>query len=237
MKLSIIIPIYNEQDTVADVLGRIGAVRFPIEYEIILVDDASRDTTYEAALSAQKALGTAAPAAQVRIFRNPVNRGKGYSIRKGISESSGDIIIVQDADTEYDPGEIPRVIWPIIDGAEKVVYGSRFLGVKRPDGMALPNFVANKALTFLTNLLFGLRITDMETCYKAYRADIIKKMELKANRFTFEPEVTAQAAKLGVRIKEVPISYSGRSAEQGKKIKSKDFFYAIGTLLCQRMTP
>ena len=234
MKLSIIIPIYNEQDTVADVLGRVGAVRFPAEFEVVVVDDASKDNTYDAALAAQKALGTGA---QIKILRNPVNKGKGYSIRKGISESGGDIIIIQDADTEYDPRDIPKVIAPIIAGDEKVVYGSRFLGVRRPDGMALPNFIANRALTFLTNLLFGTGITDMETCYKAIRADIIKGMKLRANRFTFEPEVTSQAAKLGVRIKEVPISYAGRSAKQGKKIKAKDFLYAIGVLFYQRFTP
>jgi glycosyltransferase involved in cell wall biosynthesis len=231
VKLSIIIPIYNEQETVRGILSRIEAVKFPVEHEIIVVDDASVDATYEMVTS------SGCPGGQkVKVFRNDVNRGKGYSIRRGIEESRGDIIIVQDADNEYDPNDIPRVIGPIIEGRRKVVYGSRFLGKRRPEGMALPNFIANKFLTFLTCLLFGIRITDMETCYKALSSDIAKRLRLRANRFTFEPEVTAQVAKLGIRIEEVPISYSGRSAEQGKKIKSKDFFYAIGTLLFQRVT-
>jgi glycosyltransferase involved in cell wall biosynthesis len=231
MKLSIIIPIYNEQDTVADILELIEKVKFPIDYEIVIVDDASVDATYQTIMSLEHPAGH-----EVKVFRNDVNRGKGYSIRRGIAESCGDIIIVQDADNEYDPNDIPRVIGPIAEGREKVVYCSRFLGRHRPDGMAAPNFIANKLLTFLTCLLFGMRITDMETCYKALSSDIAKRLKLRANRFTFEPEVTAQVAKLGINIVEVPISYHGRSARQGKKIKTRDFFYAVGVLIFQRLS-
>jgi len=231
MKLSIIIPIYNEQDTVADILGLIEKVEFPVDCEIIIVDDASIDATYQTVMSLKRPAGR-----EVKVFRNDVNRGKGYSIRRGIAESRGDIIIVQDADREYDPNDIPRVIGPILESRCKVVYGSRFLGRHRPDGMAFANFIANKFLTFLTRLLFGIRITDMETCYKALSSDVAGRLRLRANRFTFEPEVTAQVAKLGIPIEEVPISYSGRNAKQGKKIRTKDFFYAIGVLICQRLS-
>ncbi|MFA5094733.1 MAG: glycosyltransferase family 2 protein [Candidatus Omnitrophota bacterium] len=231
MKLSIIIPIYNEQATVAGILRLIKKVKFPVDYEIVIIDDASADATYQTVMSLGDPAGH-----EVKVFRNDVNRGKGYSIRRGIAESEGDIIIVQDADNEYDPNDIPRVIEPIMEGGQKVVYGSRFLGRRRPDGMAMPNFIANKFLTFLTCLLFGIRITDMETCYKALSSDIARRLKLRANRFTFEPEVTAQIAKLGVNIAEVPISYHGRSTKQGKKIKARDFFYAVGVLICQRLS-
>ena len=175
---------------------------------------------------------------RLRLFKNRINRGKGFSVRKGIKRAKGDIIVIQDADWEYDPHDIPRLLEPILKGEAKAVYGSRFLGDGgRPQGMAFPNFAANKVLTFLTNILFGTKLSDMETCYKAVRAEVLKGLELKANRFACEPEITAQLAKRGISIRELPISYHGRTAGQGKKIKAKDFFFAVFTLAWQRITP
>ena len=226
MKLSIIIPTYNEENTITELVQYVQAVNYPVPYEIVIVDDASHDRTYEKGANLKS----------VRIFRNPVNRGKGFSVRRGISEATGDFIVIQDADTEYDPREIPKLLEPILRGEAEVVYGSRFLGNPHPEGMAFPSFAANKVLTQLTNLLFGLHLTDMETCYKVFKADRVKNLPLRANRFAFEPEVTAQIAKSGVTIKELPISYRGRSGKAGKKIKARDFFFAVGTLVWQRLT-
>ena len=150
--------------------------------------------------------------------------------------AKGDVIIIQDADTEYNPQEIPALILPILSGEVSVIYGSRFLKNAHPQGMALPNVVANKVLTKITNILFDLKLTDMETCYKVFKAEVIKELPLRCNRFSFEPEVTALIAKKGVSIKEMPISYEGRTAKQGKKIKARDFFYAVCTLFWQRIT-
>lgn len=198
-------------------------------HEIIVVDDGSRDRTYEKVtafcLSSEKNGKT------IRLFKNETNQGKGYSIRRGIEYAAGDIVVIQDADTEYDPNEIPKLLEPLMRGEAEVVYGSRFLNVKRPSGMALPNYIANKILTLFTNLLYGLKLTDMETCYKLVKADILKSLPLAANGFSFEPEVTALLTKRGFSICELPIRYHGRTAEQGKKIKTRDFFYAVGTLL------
>ncbi|UCG35757.1 MAG: glycosyltransferase family 2 protein [Candidatus Omnitrophota bacterium] len=233
MKLSIIIPTYNEQTTIKHLIDYVRSAKYLIEYEIIIVDDASIDRTYEKELLIR--LKSKAKSGNVRLFKNRINRGKGFSVRKGIRRASGDIIIVQDADTEYDPREIPRLISPIIEGKAAVVYGSRFLNKVRPKEMAFPNWVANKILTSFTNFLFKIKLTDMETCYKAIRADIAKDLKLKANRFTFEPEITALLAKRKIEIKEMPISYHGRSAKEGKKIKAKDFIFAILVLLWQRV--
>jgi len=233
MRLSIIIPTYNEQNTIRQLIDYVQSVEYPIEHEIIIVDDASVDRTYEKEFFIKQKNRT--ETANIRVFKNRINKGKGFSIRKGIKRSRGDIVIVQDADTEYDPHEIPKLIIPIIEGKADVVYGSRFMFSVRCQGMAFPNFVANKLLTFFTNLLFGIKITDMETCYKAFRADIVKSLPLRADRFTFEPEVTALLAKGKITIKELPISYRGRTAKEGKKIKTKDFFYAVFTLLWQRV--
>jgi glycosyltransferase involved in cell wall biosynthesis len=236
VKLSIIIPTYNEENTITQLVQYVQAVNYPVPYEIVIVDDASHDRTYEkeALLKSQNRSETELPV--IRIFRNPVNRGKGFSVRRGITEATGDFIVIQDADTEYDPQEIPKLLGPILRGEAEVVYGSRFLGNPHPQGMAFPSFAANKVLTQLTNLLFGLHLTDMETCYKVFKAERVKSLPLRANRFAFEPEVTAQIAKSGVTIKELPISYRGRSGKAGKKIKARDFFFAVGTLIWQRLT-
>ena len=227
MKLSILIPTFNEQRTIQEIVDAIEAVPFPIGHEIIIIDDASTDRTVEKLTIAR--LREARP--HIQILRNPVNRGKGFSIRKGIEKASGELLIVQDADDEYDPRDIPRLIEPILKGEASVVYGSRFMKSFYPKGMALPNWAANRLLTWLTNLLFGLRLSDMETCYKAFRADLIKNLPLKSDRFEFEPEVTALLARAGHPITELPIGYSGRTAKKGKKIRAKDFFIACFTLI------
>ena len=229
MKLSIIIPTYNEHATIKELIRYVQSVDYPIDYEIIIVDDASIDRTYEKEMLIR--IKDRKEGKNIRLFKNRVNRGKGYSIRKGIKQSRGDLIIIQDADTEYDPHEIPKLLEPILKGEAEVVYGSRFLEVSRPKGMAFANYVANRFLTQLTNLLYGLQLTDMETCYKLFKADIIKDLKLTADRFTFEPEVTALLSKRKVNIIEKPIGYQGRTAKEGKKIKAKDFFFAIGVLI------
>lgn len=227
MKLSIIIPTYNEQRTIKELVRSVQVVEFPVEHEIIIVDDASVDRTFEKGTF----LKLRDKKNNIRLFKNRVNRGKGYSIRQGIKRAKGDIIVIQDADQEYDPRDIPALLQPILEGRAQAVYGSRFLKKKRPDGMAFPNWIANKALTRLTNLLYGLNLTDMETCYKVLKADLLKSLPLKADRFAFEPEVTALLAKRKIPIVEFPIHYNGRTAKKGKKIKAKDFFFAVLALL------
>ena len=168
---------------------------------------------------------------KVRLFSKRKNYGKGYSIRQGIQRARGDIIVIQDADSEYAPREIPKLLEPILRGEADAVYGSRFLGRQKPQGMAFANWMANRFLTWLTNQMFGTRLTDMETCYKVMKASLVKPINLRSNRFTFEPEITAEFAKRRARIIELPIDYVGRNTEQGKKIKAKDFFFAILTLI------
>jgi len=228
MKLSIIIPTYNEENTIESLINYVQSVKYPIEHEIIIVDDASIDRTYEKEFLIR--IKNRQEKNNIRIFKNRINRGKGFSVRKGIKRARGDIIIVQDADMEYDPQEIPRLLEPVLKGEAEAVYGSRFLDKPHPEGMSFRAWLANKFLTKLTNILYGLKLTDMETCYKVVKADIIKSFNLKANRFTFEPEITALLAKKEVKIKELSISYRGRTTKEGKKIGAKDFVFAIAVL-------
>ncbi len=230
-KLSIIIPAYNEAPTLQKLVENILKVSFPIPYEIVLVDDHSRDRTYEIArlLDQQDTMG------RITVLRNDVNRGKGYSILRGLEKAQGDVIVVQDADFEYDPAELPGLLVPLLEGKAEVVYGSRFLGGGRPRGMAFANYLANCFLTGLTNLLFGTHLTDMETCYKIIPAGLMRSLQLIARRFDFEPEITAKLAKKNVRITEFPIRYSGRTASEGKKIKARDFFMALLVLFFNRV--
>ena len=229
-KLSIIIPAYNEAKTIRRIVEKIFQVSFPIDYEVLIVDDHSTDRTYRIA----HLLNRRDLSRRIRIFHNEINRGKGYCIRRGFQEAAGDIVVVQDADFEYDPGQIPGLLNPILEGKTQTVYGSRFLGASWPAGMALPNCMANRFLTWLTNILFGSKLTDMETCYKLIKKDVVDKIQLNAQRFDFEPEITACLLKKGVKILEYPIDYHGRTAKQGKKIKGKDFFIAIRTLFSCR---
>jgi glycosyltransferase involved in cell wall biosynthesis len=217
MKLSVVIPVYNEKNTILQVIDRVRDVK--LEKEIIVVDDFSTDGTREI-------LQTLPPADNLKILLQPQNAGKGAALRKGFSSVSGDIIVIQDADLEYDPAEYPALIQPILANKADVVFGSRFLG--GPHRVLLFwHSVGNRFLTTLSNMLTDLNLTDMETCYKVFRADILRKITLRENRFGFEPEFTAKVGKARFRIYEVPISYSGRDYSEGKKIGWRDGVAAI----------
>jgi glycosyltransferase involved in cell wall biosynthesis len=235
VKLSIVIPVYNEERHVLDVLRRVAAV--PIDKELVIVNDASRDGTRQVLdqveRDPQSVLSGAQGRTEIRIFHQPINRGKGAALHRGFAEASGDVVVVQDADLEYDPMELPALVEPIRKGEAEVVYGSRFL--RGHQGFPFWHTLANRLLTAASNLVTGLRLSDMETCYKVMRADIIKDLPLREERFGFEPEVTALLAQRGrqqrVRIVERPISYRPRSVEEGKKIGLKDAFRAVYCIL------
>ena len=220
--LSVIVPCYNERATVAELLRRVREV--PIDKEIIVVDDKSTDGSKDvvAALAAQWP--------ELRHILQDVNQGKGAAIRRGIAEARGDVVLIQDADLEYDPEEYPKLVQPIIDGHADAVFGSRFEGHPRRV-MLYWHRLGNTFLTFLSNMTTNLDLTDMETCYKAFRRDVIQSIRLNSNRFGIEPEITAKLARRGYRIFEVPISYYGRDYWEGKKINWKDGFSAIWTIL------
>ncbi len=223
VKLSVIIPVYNEQATIKEVLDRVRAVE--MEKEIIVVDDGSTDGTSEI-LAKEEAKG------DLKVLRHRVNRGKGAAVRTGLEHATGEVILIQDADLEYDPRDYPELLKPIHEGRAEVVYGSRFLG--RREAMSFWNALANKLLTLATNLLYGSTLTDVETCYKVFRAEVIKLIPLHSHRFELEPEITAKVLKRGYRIYEVPISYAGRRQEEGKKISWWDGFIALWTLVKYR---
>lgn len=220
MKLSIIIPIYNEINLIQTVLDNVRSIN--IDKELILVDDHSQDGTVDFLKKEENKPDT-------KVFYHSVNMGKGRAIRTGLEHFSGDIVIIQDADLEYDPLEIPKVIQPIIDGKTKAAYGSRFLGSVK--GMRLANYTANKILAFLVTVLFNNKITDEATAYKAFTADLIRSIPLECRRFEFCPEVTAKVLRRGEKIIEVPVHFNARTFEEGKKIGWKDFFVAVYTLL------
>ena len=222
MKLSILIPIYNESATVLEIIQRVQAV--PFEKEIIAVDDGSTDGTRDLLSRVEKD--------GVIVLHHERNGGKGAAIRTGLERATGDIIVIQDADLEYDPRDYTQLVQPIVEGRAKVVYGSRFLGPRM--AMFFWHMLANKMLTLMTNVLYDAILSDMETGYKAFRADVIKNMKLRSRRFDFEPEVTAKVLKRHIRIFEVPISYYGREYSEGKKIGMNDGFVAIWTLLKYR---
>ena len=218
-KLSIVIPVFNEKDLVIDVLKKVRKLTIPkIDIEIIVVDDYSTDGTREILKKQGKKYAD-------KVLYHEVNKGKGAGLRTGFKESTGDVVIVQDADFEYDCEEIPSVVKPIFDGKVDVCYGSRFLDSEYKGYKS--NQMANKVLTNLSNLFTGLKVTDMETCYKAFRGDLIRSIDIVENRFGFEPEITAKMAKKKVKLKEVPIHYYPRTKEEGKKIKLKDGFRAL----------
>lgn len=215
-KLSIVIPCYNEKDNILSIVKKVNAVP-DFEKEIIVVDDFSTDGTREILENDVKPLVS-------KILYHDVNMGKGAALRTGFSHATGGVVIIQDADDEYDPAEIPKVVQPIFNGEKEVVYGSRFLAGKREGYLA--NRAANAVLTFLSNLFTGQKLTDMETCYKAFRRDIIQGVEITENRFGFEPEITAKISRT-VKIAEVPISYKPRTTEEGKKIGLSDGIRAL----------
>ena len=229
-KLSIVIPAYNEEATIHLILDKVKAVQLEggLGKEIILVNDCSRDDT-EGAIQRYM---TQNPEFDIQYHRHEVNRGKGAALHTGIRQASGDFIIIQDADLEYDPQEYNILLNPILDGVADVVYGSRFMGGRPHRILFFWHSIGNKFLTFLSNAFTNLNLTDMETCYKLFRADIIKGLQLKENRFGFEPEVTAKVARIpNIRIYEVGISYYGRTYAEGKKINWQDGFRAIYCIL------
>jgi glycosyltransferase involved in cell wall biosynthesis len=219
--LSVIMPCYNEEQTIRTIIDQVRAVR--LEKEIIVVDDHSHDRTPEIL----RELAAGDPL--LRVIRHPVNRGKGDAIRTGLTHARGEIVIIQDADLEYDPSDYYELVRPIVAGRVDVVFGARFLG--RHTGMYFWNAVGNKFLTMMTNFLYNCWISDMETCYKVMRTDIMRSLHLESNDFRIEPEMTAKVLRLGYRIYQVPISYMGRKYEEGKKIKKIDGLKAIFTLL------
>ena len=238
-KLSVVIPVYNEKDTLAEILRRV--MDDPTRKEIILVDDFSKDGTREklqkmAELQKEGASeaptddgGEGLPLKDLRIFFQEKNQGKGAALRRGFAQVTGDIVLVQDADLEYDPRDYPKLLEPILDGRADVVYGSRFLGGPQRVHYFW-HYVANKALTLLSDIFTNLKLTDMETCYKVFRTEVLKGIQIKSDRFGFEPEITAKIAKKkNWRVYEVPISYAGRTYEEGKKITWKD---GVKALLC-----
>ncbi len=222
--LSVIMPCYNEEQTLAQIIERVRAI--DLDLELIAVDDHSSDQTF-AILQAE-----AARTPRMRVIRHPHNRGKGAAVRSGLAHVRGEIVVIQDADLEYDPNDYYALVQPIIDGRVNVVFGSRFMGSHT--GMYFWNALGNKGLTFLTNFFFNSWISDMETCYKAMRTEIVRSLNLESNDFRLEPEITAKVLRRGHRIYEVPVSYMGRTYEEGKKMHPVQGLYAILALLRYR---
>ncbi len=223
MNLSVIIPVLNEEKTILELLDRVRKTSVELK-EIIIVDDGSTDGTTDL-------LKNKATDPLYRIFHHEKNQGKGAAIRTGIQHATGDVVIIQDADLEYDPAEYARLMEPIADGRADVVFGSRFMGGGAHRVVFFWHMVGNRFLTLLSNMLTNMNLTDMETCYKMFKREIIQSIDIKESRFGFEPEITAKAAKTKCRIYEMGISYSGRSYEEGKKINWKDGVRAIYCIL------
>lgn len=221
--ISVVMPVYNEPRTIRQIVEHVTAV--PLKKEIIAVDDCSTDGT-------SQILEELARAGLIRLFKHRVNAGKGAAVRTGLAQVQGDIVIIQDADLEYDPSEYPILIAPILKGRSKAVYGSRFLGPHK--AMYFWHQVGNKFLTLITNILFDTTLTDMETCYKVFTRDIARKLDIQSARWGIDPEITAKILRMGVRIYEVPISYTGREMWEGKKISWKDGLAVVATLLRYR---
>ena len=226
--VSILMPVYNEAGTIKEIIARVHAITIPgASKELIIVDDGSTDGTRE--------LLQEMPVTETqKIYFHAHNMGKGAALRTGLTYATGDIILIQDADLEYDPGEYPELLKPILEGRADVVYGSRMTGAKVRRDFHFLHFVGNKFLTLLTNILYNTILTNMETCYKVFRADVIKNVQIKSNRFNFEPEITAKILKRKYKLYEMPISYYGRDFSEGKKITWRDGFSAVWTLIKYR---
>ena len=205
--LSVIVPVYNERNTVAEVVRRMRAVELPLEREIVIVDDGSTDGTRQ--VLSQLADST------VHVVLHDRNQGKGAAVRTGLAQVTGDLVLIQDADLEYDPDDWPKLLAPALKGRARVVYGSRFTGERR--NMLFVHWVGNRFLSLVTNVLYNTTLSDMETCYKLFERDVITQIHLRARRFDFEPEVTAKVLRRGIRIYEVPISYSGASSTKARR--------------------
>lgn len=223
MKLSVVIPCYNERSTIETVVAAVNASVIE-DKEIIVVDDCSNDGTRDILKEKIEPLVS-------KVVYHEVNQGKGAALRTGFKSATGDIVIIQDADLEYDPKEYPKLLQPILDGKADVVYGSRFAGGESHRVVYFWHMMGNEFLTFLSNMFTNINLTDMETCYKVFKKEIIDQIEVEENRFGFEPEITAKVARMKVRIFEVGISYYGRTYEEGKKIGYKDGFRAIYAIL------
>jgi glycosyltransferase involved in cell wall biosynthesis len=219
--LSVIVPVFNERGTVAEIIRRVRAVEVPLSVEVIVVDDGSSDGT-------DKVLAALSDST-VRVVSHDRNQGKGAAIRTGLGVARGDLVLIQDADLEYDPDDWPKLLDPILKGKASVVYGSRFTGERK--NMLLLHWVGNRFLSLVTNLLYQSTLSDMETCYKLFDRRVIEGLVLVSNRFDFEPEITAKVLRRGYRIYEVPISYAGREMDEGKKITWRDGFAAVKALV------
>ncbi len=227
MLLSVVIPVYNERDTLLEILRRVLDAPIDLQRELILVDDCSTDGTAEF----YPQLDGHFPDASIRVFKHPVNRGKGAALRTGFAQTTGDLVLVQDADLEYDPRDYPKLLKPILDGRADVVYGSRFIGGEEHRVLYFWHSVGNRFVTSLSNMFTDLNLTDMETCYKVFRAEVLKGITIKSNRFGVEPELTAKVARGKWRLYEVGISYSGRSYKEGKKITWCDGLKAVFSII------
>jgi glycosyltransferase involved in cell wall biosynthesis len=225
-KLSVIVPVFNERQTVVEIVRRMRAVELPLELEVLMVDDASSDGTGSALSYLEDST--------VRVLRHAENRGKGAAIRTALPYATGDLIIIQDADLEYDPEDWLLLLAPVFKGRAQVVYGSRFTGERR--NMMYWHWVGNRFLSWVTNVLYNTTLSDMETCYKLFEREVLQGLTIESDRFEFEPEITAKVLRRGYRIYEVPISYTGRDRDEGKKITWRDGWGALKTLVRFRIT-
>ena len=225
--MSVIVPVYNERTTVAELVRRVRAVDVPVTVDVILVDDGSTDGTDQVL--------AAITDSTVRVVSHPRNKGKGAAIRTGLEKATGDLVLVQDADLEYDPDDWPRLLEPVLKHKALVVYGSRFTGAHK--NMMVLHWLGNRFLSLVTNILYATTLSDMETCYKLFDRRVVEGMRIVSDRFDFEPEITAKILRRGFRIYEVPISYAGREPEEGKKITWRDGFGALVALVRFRFGP